>query len=161
MATRKKLSLSEAQLAASGMLPQQQDIMGDVPKKPAPVKKQATKEQAVKPKQLQPAKKATTPAAKGEQFTKSGHRKMTVDIALDILKRQAEAQEKGEKLDRKALSAEINIGIGTVADVLSGQPVIVSMLAKAGHTHPHPRDEHGSRVGVKRNKPALEGKVGK
>ncbi len=122
----------------------------------APAKK-AVKQ--VKPKAEKPAaekkEKVTSPNARivtfdGNKQTAQGHKLMTAEIALDILARQAAVEEKGEKLDRKALSAEVNIGVGTIADVLSGQPVIVKMLEKAGFTHPHPRNENGPRVGVTR-----------
>src|SRR5689334_14017177 len=94
-------------------------IVGETEKQAAPKAEKPTAEKkVVTPKEKKaPKVKATV--------TKSGHALMTSQVALDILARAEKAQAEGVKLDRKALSAEINIGVGTIADVLSGQPVIV------------------------------------
>lgn len=84
----------------------------------------------------------------GQKITVQGHVPTTVDIILAVLKDEEEAGDK--KLNRKEVAAKYNIGIGTVSDILSGQPVIVNKLAKAGYTHPHPRNENGAKVGVSR-----------
>ncbi len=103
-----KLSLSQAQAAASGALPQQQDVMGDVLQKSTPgALLGAALTQAAKPK------KTAKPKAAKKDLNPKGHAFLTPRLVKEVFN----AVDGG--MSREQASEKFNLSLASVGTVMS------------------------------------------